>query len=34
MKDINEHFAVLGLKPGASFEVVKEAYRDLVFACL
>ncbi|TAL22150.1 MAG: DUF1566 domain-containing protein [Nitrospirae bacterium] len=30
MKDIKKYFEILGLKPGASLEKVKETYRDLV----
>ncbi|MDO8747360.1 MAG: DnaJ domain-containing protein [Thermodesulfovibrionales bacterium] len=30
MNDINRYFEILGLKPGASFEEAKEAYKDLV----
>lgn len=30
MDDINRYFEILGLKPGASLDEVKEAYKDLV----
>lgn len=30
MEDINRYFEIFGLKPGASLDEVKEAYKDLV----
>ncbi|TMA05084.1 MAG: J domain-containing protein, partial [Deltaproteobacteria bacterium] len=30
MDDIERHYEILGLKPGASLDKVKEAFRDLV----